>query len=237
MAGEVAEDEEKVGGPFGQAAHEVGVPGVAVRDVEAKAVAGGDEHALEVAADAIEHLEFEGGRAAAGAGGVFEDDVDHAGVVGGEGWVFALVEQEAGEAGVAGVDVVFPGPGDGGGLFVGALAEPDGDAEGVEAAEIVVRAVEIGLEDGAKAVVGGVKVLDDAEGGSDVLAGLHVDFDAGLDGAGLEEDGLDIGAAEGIGDIESELGELDGDGGAEGGAGDGVEGILDAGAGGGSLVR
>lgn len=232
MAGEVAQDEEEIGGPLGEAAHEVGVPGVAVGDVEAEAVAGGDEHALQVAADAVEHLKLEGGGAASGAGGMFDDDVDHAGVVGGEGGVLALVEHETGEAGVAGVDVAFSGPCDGVGFLVCALAEADGDAEGVKAAEVVVGAVEVGLEDGAKTVVGGVEVFDDAKGGVDVLAGLHVDFDAGADGAGLEEDGFDVGAAEGVRDVKAELSELDGDGGVQGRAGDGVEGILDAGAGG-----
>jgi len=83
--------------------------------------------------------------------------------------------------------------------------------------------------------VGGVEIADDGEGAIDVFAGLHVDFDARADGAGFEEDGFHVGAAERVGDVESELGELDGDGGGQGGGGDGVEGVLDAGAGGGGF--
>ena len=57
---EVFREEEDVGGAFGEAAHEVGVPLRAEGDVDADAVALGGELALEVAADAVEHLELEG---------------------------------------------------------------------------------------------------------------------------------------------------------------------------------
>ncbi len=76
-----------------------------------------------------------------------------------------------------------------------------------------------------------MQVFDDAEGAVDVAAGFHVDLDAGADGACLQQDGLDIGAAEGVVDVESELGELDGNGGGQAGGGDGIESLLDAGAG------
>src|SRR5207248_8832423 len=57
---EVFCEEEDVGGAFGEAAHEVGVPFRAEGDIDADAVALGGEAALEIAADAVEHLELEG---------------------------------------------------------------------------------------------------------------------------------------------------------------------------------
>jgi hypothetical protein len=56
---EVFDEEEDVGGAFGKAAHDVGVPLRAEGDVDADTVALGGELALEVAADAVEHLELE----------------------------------------------------------------------------------------------------------------------------------------------------------------------------------
>ena len=53
--------EEDVGGALGEAAHEVGVPLVAEGNVDADVVAFFDELLLEVATDAVEHLEFEAG--------------------------------------------------------------------------------------------------------------------------------------------------------------------------------
>src|SRR3972149_9554376 len=58
-AQKAAQEEEEGGGTLGQAAHEVGEPGVPVRDVDADPVAGGDERGLQVAADPVEHLELE----------------------------------------------------------------------------------------------------------------------------------------------------------------------------------
>src|ERR1700674_5170194 len=57
---EVFGQEDDVGGAFGEAAHEVGVPLRAEGDIDADAVALGRETALEIAADAVEHLELEG---------------------------------------------------------------------------------------------------------------------------------------------------------------------------------
>src|SRR5450631_1556955 len=54
---EVLGQEEDVGGTLGEATHEVGVPLGAEGDVDADAVALLDKPALEVAADAVEHLE------------------------------------------------------------------------------------------------------------------------------------------------------------------------------------
>jgi len=58
---EVLGEEEDVGGTFCEAAHEVGVPLRTEGNVDADAEALRGELALEVAADAVEHLELEGG--------------------------------------------------------------------------------------------------------------------------------------------------------------------------------
>src|SRR5260370_7439290 len=56
---EIADEEAEVGGAFGEAAHEVGEPVLAVRDVDADAIAVLDEPALQIGAHSIQHLKFE----------------------------------------------------------------------------------------------------------------------------------------------------------------------------------
>src|SRR5829696_974031 len=74
---QVREEEVEVGGAFGEAAHEVGVPLGAVGEVDAEAVAFGDDLLLEVAADAVEHLELEAATVAAVAGDQGPGETDH----------------------------------------------------------------------------------------------------------------------------------------------------------------
>src|SRR5579875_3300659 len=61
LAEQVTGEKEDVGRPLGESPHEVGPPGGAEGDVDAHAEALLDEAALKVAADAVEHLELEGG--------------------------------------------------------------------------------------------------------------------------------------------------------------------------------
>src|SRR5437762_1939860 len=55
----ILQHEPDVRGSLRQAAHEIGIPGLAVRDIDAHAVAVAHELLLQVAAHAIEHLELE----------------------------------------------------------------------------------------------------------------------------------------------------------------------------------
>src|SRR5580765_8907013 len=73
-----------VGWPLAQPAHEIRKPFASERDVHTDAVALADEHGLQVAADAVEHLELE--RIASDMGFVHPParGVDHRGIVGGD---------------------------------------------------------------------------------------------------------------------------------------------------------
>jgi hypothetical protein len=175
---EIPGQEEDVGGAFCEAAHEVGVPLVAEGDVDADAVALGGEFALEVAADAVEHLEFEGGFLDAafvdGAAHLLDDGF----VVGGHAAEDRACAEVEHEVGVVAVDVRFGGKGNGGGLFVGAFAEADANSLLDEAAGVVDGAEEIGLKDGADAAGKTlVEALCDFEGGLGVVGAFHVDAD------------------------------------------------------------
>ncbi len=174
---------------------------------------------MEVAADAVEHLEFEG---ILGGG---ESARDHAVVVGGEGGVGAFGEEEAGEGKVVGVDLFLFGEGDFGGFLVGAFAEADGDAGGVEGADVGFAAEEVSLDDGADAAELGVEAVDDGESTVDVGGGFHVEFDAGMGGVGGFGEGAGVGEAEVGVDVEAELGEFDGNGGVELAGGEGTDGL------------
>src|SRR5271157_2321150 len=91
---QIAGDEQDVGGALREPAHVVGIPGLAKRDVEAQAVAFGGQPALQVAADAVQHLELESialDLALGGEGLSLPDDVL---VVGGNGGVGAPQQQE-----------------------------------------------------------------------------------------------------------------------------------------------
>src|SRR5271168_1251011 len=57
---EVLDEEDDVGGALGEATHEVGVPLRTEGNVDADPIALGHQAVLEIAADAVEHLEFEG---------------------------------------------------------------------------------------------------------------------------------------------------------------------------------
>src|SRR5260370_39744530 len=56
---QVSQYEEHVGRALGQTTHVVWIPGLAERDIETQVVALGHQAALQVAADAAQHLEFE----------------------------------------------------------------------------------------------------------------------------------------------------------------------------------
>jgi hypothetical protein len=112
-------------------------------------------------------------------------------------------------AGVRLVDAGLLGVGDLGGLLVGALDQADGDAEAVEALQVVAAAVQVGLDADADVVVVALEGLDDVEGAADVVGGLHVDPDHGADllAAGGDLGGLLEGQV--VGDVEAEGGQLD----------------------------
>src|SRR5215472_4325690 len=127
-AEEVFGEEEDVGGAFGEATHEVGVPLGAEGDVDADAVALRDELALQIAADAVEHLKLEGG---------FFDtvDFDEVAEVVDDGLVVRshATEDAAGNqllrnVKIVGIDVGLGGEGDLGGFLVGTFAEADADS-------------------------------------------------------------------------------------------------------------
>src|SRR3977135_903833 len=58
-AEKMAEEEADVGGALGEAAHEIGEPVLAERDVDADAIAVPDQASLQVGANAVEHLKLE----------------------------------------------------------------------------------------------------------------------------------------------------------------------------------
>ncbi len=226
LTGEVFGEKEKVSGTLGESAHEIGIPGVAVRDVEPQGEAAGDKFGLKVAADAVEHLKFE----AVGGEFLFLDEADGLAedifVVAGDGRVGSFGEKELHELEVVGVDVGLAGEGEVRWFAVSALTEADRNGERGESTDIGFAAEEIGLNDGPDAArVRGLEIFDEPEGTVSEGSGLHVDLDAAVHFARAVEQAGDVGAAGGLGKGEAELGELDRDGSGEIGALDGVLGF------------
>src|SRR5262245_29439355 len=59
VADDALQYECDVGGPFAEAAHEIGIPLLAERHVDAHAIAFLHERRLQIAPDAVKHLELE----------------------------------------------------------------------------------------------------------------------------------------------------------------------------------
>jgi hypothetical protein len=211
---EVLCEEEDVGGALGQAAHEVGVPLGAEWNVDADAEAFGSELSLQVAADAVEHLELEGGFGDV----VFADEVAHGFddgfVVGGEAAedAFAVV-REGGHAlhqlNVVGVDVGLHGEGDLWAFLVGSLAEANANSLPQETLDVSLGAEEVRLEDGSDAAwKAGGEALGDGDGGLGVGRALHVDADEGVGLVGVMDHLADDALGEGGVEVHAHLREL-----------------------------
>jgi len=226
---EVLRQEEDVGWPLGEAAHEVGVPLRAEGDVDADAEALGDEGALEIAADAVEHLELEGGLVTAGLGDEVSHVVDDGVVVGCDAAEDAAGNELAHELDVVGIDVGLGGECEVGGFFVGAFAEADADALTEQAMGVGFRSVEVGLEDCADGTGPGfVEALGDGDGGFGVVGAFHVDADKAVDGGGvfdhLADDAFgEVGTGAVAADVHAHLGEFYADVGVELAGGDFIE--------------
>jgi hypothetical protein len=223
---EVLREEEDVRGALGEAAHEVGVPLGAEGDVDANAEALRGELALEVAADAVEHLELEGGLRDSLFGHEATDLGNDGFVVGGDAAEDGGGEHAPGELEVVGVDVGLGGEGYGRAFLVGSLAETDADALLEEASCVRFGAVEVRLENGADAILHsglGVELLDYGEGGFGELAALHVDAEEAVGAGGVGDDlAHDAGGQAGR-ETHAHLGELGADVGVEAAGVDGVE--------------
>src|SRR5450432_3601861 len=122
-AQEIPREERDVGGALGQAAHEVGEPFAAIRDVDAQAVAIFDETALKVSAHAVEHLKLKTIFGDVVCSGEANGRGNHGGIVSGYAVIDAAGQQHLHDANVIGVDVPFFRIGDFGRLLVGAFAE------------------------------------------------------------------------------------------------------------------
>ena len=189
---EVARQEEDVGGAFGQPAHEVGVPLGAEGDVDADAVALADELALQVAADAVEHLELEGWSFDLVRVSEAAEFVDDGLVVGGDAAKDLAGDHAFGELEVVGVDVGLAGEGDVVGFLVSTFAEADADSLPEQAFGVGFGAEHVGLEDGADGTgEASEEALGDGEGGFGVLGAFHVDADEVLEFCGVLDEGGD----------------------------------------------
>ncbi|CUR61440.1 hypothetical protein NOCA1240543 [metagenome] len=149
LADQRSEEEGEVLGLLGEAAHQVAVPLGAVGDVDAHRLACGRETLLLLGADAVEHLELVGPRAATEAARERGGDLDHPRVVGGDHRVALAAEQhlEAADVGLVDVDLLLEG--DVLGLHVGALAQAHTGALVGEGAAVGLGAVQHRLQDGA----------------------------------------------------------------------------------------
>src|SRR5688500_3154796 len=100
-----ADDESDIGGALAEAPHEVGEPFTAEWNIDAHPVPLPLQRVLQVAADAVEHLELETRRIDALLRGIGAGRVDHCRIVGGDRRVVSTREQQPHDADERGVHV------------------------------------------------------------------------------------------------------------------------------------
>src|ERR1041385_5710755 len=209
----VLHNEPDVCGALGQASHEVRIPGLPVRDIDAHGVALAREFLLKVAPHAVEHLKLEA---------VFADALlaresfrgfDHVLVVRGDAVVDAAREQKLHAAHVVLVNIFFIREGDLRRLVVCALAEAYARGDFQDVFNVAARPSQVRLQDDADGVEVelGAQALEDVYG--DLRDGrfFHVYADEVATARGLFDDGACVAVCEFGVNRESELRELDRD--------------------------
>src|SRR5260370_15050715 len=124
---QVSQYEEHVGRALGQTTHVVWIPGLAERDIETQVVALGHQAALQVAADAVQHLEFQAVARDLVLCDELADLPDDSFIMGGKRGVNVALQAIAGQFEVIPVHVRLPWEGDRGGFKIRAFAQPDAD--------------------------------------------------------------------------------------------------------------
>ncbi len=223
---EIFREEEHVGGTFGEAAHEVGIPFFAVGDVDADFISVRDERSLQIAANAVEHLKFETGGVDSLSAGEVLCCLDHGGVVGGDAMKDATFQQGPGESDEVAVDVFLIGEGEVGRFLISAFAETDTDAIAEQGRHVGRAASQVGLNDDADvAAVGGfgVKGADQVDGGLGVSGTFHIDAHEGIGLNGVVDEAGDGFRSEFRAEVHAHLSQLEADIGVEPGLGQRVE--------------
>ena len=173
-------------------------------------MAPGRERGLQIPPDAVEHLELEpvGSESAAGGGG--PDRADHARVVGGERGAAPRVEQRLRQPHERAVDLPLVLVRHFRRLLVGALDQPHREAEPGDAGQIVRRAAEGRLQDDAQMPVSErAHRRRGVERAVDQRRAFHVDPDEATPGVAVDQDALEVVAAQTGVELEAELRQLD----------------------------
>src|SRR5215470_2897186 len=148
-AEEVADEEHQVGGALGEPAHDVGKPVLPVRNVDAQAIAVANQAALQILANAVEHLEFEIVLGNLFLGRPADSLRNHAWIVGGNAVVKAAGQKHAHQADIIAVHVGFARVSQVDGFLIRALAKADAAADTQQVVNVACTAIEIRLDDRA----------------------------------------------------------------------------------------
>ncbi len=175
---EAAEYRRDVCRPLAQAAHEVGKPLPSERNVDAHAVTLRDERGLQIAAHAVQQLEFVPFRAYAPCGRPLLCEPVHGGIVRGKGGVVALIEHHPHQRRVRRIHIRLVLVRDVLGFFVSALDEANARSKRQDVFEILLRAKQRRLQHDANLAMTLLpQCFEDIERHLRIRRALHVDAD------------------------------------------------------------
>src|SRR5580704_3023512 len=146
-AEEISEQEAKVGGALSEAPHEIREPIVAKRNVNAESIAVLHEAALQIGADAVEHLKLKvilGDLFGSGPANGFRD---HARVVGSDAVVKTAGQENLHKSNVIKVDVPLGGVRYVRWFLISAFTKPDSAAAREQSLHVRFTSIKVGLDD------------------------------------------------------------------------------------------
>src|SRR6202165_5540646 len=172
---EAADAQQQAGGVSRQPPHQVRIPLGSVGHVDPNAIAFPQEPVLQIAADAVEHLELETVRGNLALTGKVLSRLDQPIVVGGNRGIDAMQQQLLHLGLEFRIDLGLLRERDVGRLVVGALDQPHPDLRRIHAGDVVPRAIEVALQHDTAVGIALVQCQHQVERALRVGGAFHVD--------------------------------------------------------------
>src|ERR1035437_9823345 len=202
---QVTHQEEDIGRPLRKPPHEIGIPRLPVWDIQPQPVSFVNQPLLDIAANAVEHLEFEGiARDLARLHetlGLFDDLL----VMRGYSRIYACFEQKVHQFDEIAVHLRLALESHRGRLQISAFAQTHANTARAQHFYILAAAIQVSLDHRAGRFVTVVQIGDEVERAVGVFARFHVHAHEVAQRGGLANQRLDVGGALGQRKVHAEL--------------------------------